>query len=326
VIVLLPDLVTGRVRNGPSVGSLIRDDKALADLLVGMPTLSQLHLYIAYKERKLYMTASFAPPQPGQATPAPVAQTPPGAFCPAPSDTNAAATQPPAAPTLSAGMGAFQRRDFALAYANLRPLAETGNHEAERDLGIILRQSCGRGNDKSNAAAWFQKAADGGDIQAATALGDMYMFGDGVTQDEAKSFPLLTKAANAGAPQAAQELGELYLTGRGVAQDRYQGMVWTIRAGERGAPLALIHIGREYAEGVSLPKDLSKAVFFMSIGIQHAMPGRRNEFLPDLEIISRQMSVDDVKKIQQDAQKWGPGQGALAQVLADANARHAQVP
>ncbi|HEX3484499.1 MAG TPA: hypothetical protein VHT51_05535, partial [Micropepsaceae bacterium] len=150
--------------------------------------------------------------------------------------------------------------------------------------------------------------------------------GDGVTQDEAKAFPLLTQAANGGAPQAMQELGELYFTGQGVAQDRYQGMIWTIRAGEKGAPLALIHIGREYASGVSVPKDLSKAVFFMTIGIQHAQPARRNALLPALENITRQMSADDVKKIQQDAQKWGPGQGALAQVLADANAQHGKVP
>jgi len=326
VIVLLPDLVSGRVRNGPSTGSLIKDDKPLADMLVGIPTLSQLHLYVAYKERKLYMTASFAPPQPGQATAPPAPQAQAGAFCPAPEDVNAGATPAPASPTLSAGMGAFQRRDFGQAYANIRPIADMGNHEAERDLGIVLRQSCGRGNNKSNAASWFQKAADGGDIPAATQLGDMYMFGDGVTQDEAKAFPLLTKAANGGAPQAMQELGELYFTGRGVAQDRYQGMVWSIRAGEKGAPLALIHIGREYANGEAVPKDLSKAVFYMSIGIQHLMPGRRNEFLPGLEIVARQMSADDVKKIQQDTQKWGPGQGALAAVLADANTQRGKVP
>ncbi|HEX3487491.1 MAG TPA: retroviral-like aspartic protease family protein, partial [Micropepsaceae bacterium] len=156
VVILLPDLVSGRVRNTPAAGSLIRDEK-VPDMLVGMPTLSQLHLYIAYKERKLYMTASFAPPQPAQAAqpapaaPAPVAQA--DAFCPAPAEMPAGTVTPPASPNLSAGMAAFQRRDFSLAYANIRPVAEMGNHEAERDLGIVLRQSCGRGNDKANAAA-----------------------------------------------------------------------------------------------------------------------------------------------------------------------------
>jgi len=55
-----------QIRRGPPTGGLIADTRqpaGLPDLRLGMSTLSKLHVYIAYKERKLYITES-ATPQP----------------------------------------------------------------------------------------------------------------------------------------------------------------------------------------------------------------------------------------------------------------------
>jgi hypothetical protein len=52
-LVLLPDLVSGPTM--PTTG-YISEGRALPDLIIGMPTLSQLHIYIASKEHKLYIT------------------------------------------------------------------------------------------------------------------------------------------------------------------------------------------------------------------------------------------------------------------------------
>jgi predicted aspartyl protease len=57
IIQLLPDMMTPRTRL--PTGSLIRDDpRGLPELLLGMSTLQTLHLYIAYNERKIYITAA----------------------------------------------------------------------------------------------------------------------------------------------------------------------------------------------------------------------------------------------------------------------------
>jgi hypothetical protein len=324
---LVPDLVTGTVSQARNTGSLIADKKGLPDMLLGMSTLTQLHVYIAYKERKLYMTASATPPAlapaPAQA-PARTAQGQGGAFCPSPLDAQVDAGPPPASPTIEDGMTAFRNRNFPVAYANLKPLADMGKIEAERDLGLVLRQSCGRNGDKAAAATWLQKAADASDIPAAAALGDMYEFGDGVAKDDAAAFKWLTLAANAGQRAAQADLGELYFTGRGVAQDRYQGVVWSVRAGEDGAPLALFRIGREYARGLALPKDNAKAALYMAAGIAHLPPGRRPEFQPALDNIAKQMSADALNQARQNAEKWMPGQASLAQVLADADSKRGQ--
>ena len=256
----------------------------------------------------------------GSAVHAQIPPTPAARFCPAPGEAVAPAQNlsAPITPSVAAGMAAFSRRAYVQAYANLRPLAD-GNAEAARDLGIMLRQSCGA--DKSAAAYWFQKAASDGDIPAAAALGNMQMFGDGIPQDDSAASKLLTIAAIGGNSIAQTNLGELYFTGRGVAQDGYQGVVWSVRAGEQGEPVGLFHIGREYANGRALPKDAEKALFFMAIGFQRLPVARRSQFQPALENMATQLSIESGNAVAQAARKWAPAAGALSRVLADADTR-----
>lgn len=65
MVVLIPDRVTQRLVNGPRTGSLIRErNRGLPDLIVGMSVLSKTHMYISYKEKKIYITAAEAPAAP----------------------------------------------------------------------------------------------------------------------------------------------------------------------------------------------------------------------------------------------------------------------
>jgi hypothetical protein len=68
-IILMPDLVTQRLPNAPRTGSLTREaDRGLPDLILGMSVLGKTHMYVAYKEKKVYITAASGPatvpPQP----------------------------------------------------------------------------------------------------------------------------------------------------------------------------------------------------------------------------------------------------------------------
>ena len=59
IVDLIPDRQTGVFGEERATGSLIRpDDRGLPDLIVGMSVLSKLHMYIAYDERKVYITAA----------------------------------------------------------------------------------------------------------------------------------------------------------------------------------------------------------------------------------------------------------------------------
>ena len=57
-IVLFPDMTKARMPVGPVTGSLLPDSNRSGqeDIVIGMSTLSNLHVYIAYKERNIYIT------------------------------------------------------------------------------------------------------------------------------------------------------------------------------------------------------------------------------------------------------------------------------
>ncbi len=62
-IMLIPDMTKARLPVRPVTGSLLpaRDRSGQEDVILGMSTLSNLHVYIAYKERNIYITPG-APP------------------------------------------------------------------------------------------------------------------------------------------------------------------------------------------------------------------------------------------------------------------------
>lgn len=119
-------------------------------------------------------------------------------------------------PSFAAGDAAMRNKNYALAQANFRALAQKGDAEGQRAYGQLLMMKCTGLQDQAAAADWLQKAADGGDIPAAAMLGNAYMNAMGVPQDDNKAFGLVTKAATGGNAGAQVDLGYLYLSGRGT--------------------------------------------------------------------------------------------------------------
>src|SRR5262245_41778069 len=97
-------------------------------------------------------------------------------LCPGSLDENSVVNEP--MPDVSVGKAAALNNDYALAYRHFHPLAQSGNSEAQRELGLLLLRSCY--GDRSSAILWIRKAAAAGDVPAAAALGRLYMNGDGV--------------------------------------------------------------------------------------------------------------------------------------------------
>jgi len=56
---IIPDLERGQMERPPPIGTRIKNtsiEEGLPDMLIGMDILRHLHLYVAYKEQKLYVT------------------------------------------------------------------------------------------------------------------------------------------------------------------------------------------------------------------------------------------------------------------------------
>jgi predicted aspartyl protease len=57
---LMPDMIQSQLPRGPATGSLLPPPSrptGLPDLILGMSDLSKMHVYIAYKERKIYISS-----------------------------------------------------------------------------------------------------------------------------------------------------------------------------------------------------------------------------------------------------------------------------
>jgi hypothetical protein len=228
---------------------------------------------------------------------------------------------PPVTPSVEAGGNAANNRNWALAEANFRPLAQQNNAQAERDLGRLLMIDCTGLQNKREAVMWLGKAADANDIPAMTQLGIIYMNGNGVAQDDNKAFALLSKAAPAGNPSAARALGYLYISGRGVARDTYQGMLWSIQAAQRADAAALSNIAWQYFLGDALPQNDEKAAFYVAVALQHALPPDKPRILQLQNQISQKLSQEDMQHAGRRARDWSPGEYGLSEVIKDAARR-----
>ena len=226
--------------------------------------------------------------------------------------------EPPVTPNIAAGTFAARNRNFALARANFRPLAEQGDADAERAMGQLLMQNCTGMQDKAAAVGWLTKAADAGNVAAQNQLARAYLLGLGVPQDDGKAFALYSKTAAGGNALGETELGYLYFTGRGVAQDRYQGLQWSVKAAEQGQAVALGNIGRVYLKGEVVERDTDRAAYFLALANQRATPEERNDLMVTSREIRAAVSVDDLAREAKRAERWSPGPGSLKSVLSDA--------
>ena len=70
------------------------------------------------------------------------------------------------------------------------------------------------------------KLAESGDVEAQFNLGDMYLNGWGVSQNYTEAAKWYRKAAEQGFAGAQVNLGYMYNNGQGVAQDYSEAVKW----------------------------------------------------------------------------------------------------
>jgi TPR repeat protein len=201
------------------------------------------------------------------------------------------------AAALDDGKAAYETGDYKTALSLWRPLAEQGNAEAQRSLGWMYETGKGVARDEAQATLWYRKAAEQGDAKAQYRLGVVYVYNGTPTADDvAIGLSWFEKAANQGDVKAQSQLGELYGFGDfGVSKNSAKAAAWLRKAAEQadvlsvqrlilfsalsrdgpaaniwsrklaelGNPWAQYELGVEYADGLRVPKDDTKAMFWL---------------------------------------------------------------
>lgn len=148
----------------------------------------------------------------------------------------ALAVAAPARADFEAGVAAARAGDYATALREWRPLAESGNRDAQFNLGLLYENGLGIDRDGAEAARWYRLAAEQNDRTAQAYLGEMYAQGLGVERDDIEALRWYKTAAERGHAPSQYNVGLFFATGRGVAPSDVQAAAWITVAHENGAP------------------------------------------------------------------------------------------
>lgn len=113
---------------------------------------------------------------------------------------------PPALADFDDGLAAYNRRDFARAMEEWRPLAEAGDPRAQTALGTMYFNGQSVAKDDAEAANWLSKAANQGQVSAQYTLALMYDHGYGVEQDRVQAYKWLELALRASLGASRDEM------------------------------------------------------------------------------------------------------------------------
>jgi TPR repeat protein len=137
---------------------------------------------------------------------------------------------------------------FSDAAALLRPLAQSGDAEAQYRLGMLYYHGQGVAEDERAAVEWWKKSAAQNNVKAMFELGNAFTFGndtpklvDDADQEAARWY---FHAANAGHVDAMYSLGLIFLAGKGVYKSELEAAKWMQRAARGGHPDASNYAGQ----------------------------------------------------------------------------------
>ncbi len=97
--------------------------------------------------------------------------------------------------------------------------------------------------------------ATAGDAQSQFLVGEAYAQGKGVAQDATQAAAWFQKAAEQGLAQAQFQLGVFFHTGQGVAQSDTDAAAWYLKAATQGLAEAQLNLGLLYDHGEGVPQN-----------------------------------------------------------------------
>ena len=136
----------------------------------------------------------------------------------------------PALADVKAGVDAWQQGDYAKAVAIWQPLAQSGDPDAQFNMGQAYKLGRGVKTDPSAAIDWYGKAARQGHARAEDNLG-LLMFQQG---DRAGALPYLQRAAERGEPRAQYIVGTALFNGDLTAKNWVRAYALMTQASQSG--------------------------------------------------------------------------------------------
>ncbi|AIZ56741.1 Sel1 repeat protein [Candidatus Methanoplasma termitum] len=117
----------------------------------------------------------------------------------------------------------------------VKELAESGDADAQRELGLMYSDGVGVSQDDALALKWWRLAADEGHVGGQNGLGWAFLNGKGVKQDFATAVKWVKMAAEQGFAKAQMNMGLLCI-GKGTSNNFEEAEKWFELASAQGYP------------------------------------------------------------------------------------------
>ena len=145
-----------------------------------------------------------------------------------------AALAMPAWAGIGEGYDAYERGDYAAAFREWLPAAETGNAEAQFNIAVMFQKGRGVPADSAEALRWYRRAAWHGHADAQNNLGGMLSRGEGIPEDYVHAHMWFSLAAAQGKQSAQRNLDTLApkMRAREIAQAERLAENWRAATGQ----------------------------------------------------------------------------------------------
>lgn len=147
----------------------------------------------------------------------------------------------------------------ALKVSRLQIKAKQGSVREEAELAAAYLTGNGVAKDLSQAARWYEKAAEGGDPRAQTQIGYFYQAGIGVPVDLVQSAHWYQLSAAAGNPRGMENLGVAYLKGIGIEKNPEMARRLLTEAFHKGCGSCASYLGQMLYFGLGVPMNKATA-------------------------------------------------------------------
>ena len=157
------------------------------------------------------------------------------------------------------GADYYEKGDYANAFHYFLNAANSGDLNAQNDVGSMYKDGEGTTKNYIKAFEWYAKAAEKGHKYAQNNLGNLYYEGKGVKQSYLKAYEWYKKSAEQGYAKAQYMLGYMFFEGEGLKKDYLKAYEWCSKAAEQGHAKSQNLLGIMFDEGKGVKKDHLKA-------------------------------------------------------------------
>lgn len=169
-------------------------------------------------------------------------------------------------------------------YADMLPLAEAGQPDAEFRVGQMLEHGIGVEKDISKAADWYHRSAEHGVTSAMLSYGLLLRAGQGAGKDDVAGAAWIMKAAEAGQPTAQAHLGTIYRTGTGLPRNIIKAREWFLRSAQGGSGIGMFNLAM-------LSFDPNDGAVDEALGREWLQKSAQTGFPPAQGVLAAKLSV-----------------------------------